>query len=154
MAGRQRQDRFAAESAYCLLMTDMSDNPLTIEQQKCLHEAMRQYAHRAHDRMLDFSHKANGAAIAGGNLALKMLVVINGGAAVSLLTFIGSLPAIQQNATAGALIWFALGVASGALGFTFAYFTTTSPAKAVSVSFRFGNTLTLCPVLQLLDTKR
>jgi hypothetical protein len=64
----------------------------------------------------------NKAAISGGNLVLKMVVLINGGAAVSLLRFIGSL-SDKRAETAGALVWFAFGVASGAAGFLFAYFT-------------------------------
>jgi hypothetical protein len=46
-----------------------------------------------------------------------------GGAAVALLTFVGSLPAEQRRAVAATLDWFAWGVAAAVAGLACAYFT-------------------------------
>jgi hypothetical protein len=80
-------------------------------------------AERAHDRSDEFATRANEAAIQGGNLALRMGLLINGGAAVALLTFLGTLTVDQKRSIAPILAWFAWGVvfASGAL--VAAYFT-------------------------------
>lgn len=50
------------------------------------------------------------AAFNGGNLALRMVLLINGGAAVALLSFMGGLPKDQRQAITGALVWLAWGV--------------------------------------------
>jgi hypothetical protein len=106
----------------------MIDDPqqLPYDHRRWVYELNRDHAHRAHDKSAEFFHKANSAAIAGGNLALKMAVLINGGAAISLLTFLGSLFEKRKgvfDVFAGALIWFASGVALAGAGFLLAYFT-------------------------------
>jgi hypothetical protein len=80
-------------------------------------------AERAHDKSDAFRTQTNEAAIQGGNLALRMGLLINGGAAVALLTFIGTLTVDQKRSIAPVLAWFAWGVvfATGAL--VTAYFT-------------------------------
>jgi hypothetical protein len=52
-----------------------------------------------------------------------MVLLINGGAALALLTFVGGLPAEQKRALAATLDWFTWGVAAAVAGFACAYFT-------------------------------
>ena len=94
-----------------------------IELQKRLHEHNTQVAQRAHDRSNEFARQINEAAINAANLTLRMALLINGGAAVALLTFVGALPAEQKRAVAATLDWFAWGVAAAVAGLACAYFT-------------------------------
>ena len=55
-----------------------------IELQKRLHEQGIQTAQRAHDRSNEFARQINEAAINAANLTLRMALLINGGAAVSV----------------------------------------------------------------------
>lgn len=48
-------------------------------------------AERAHDTVTDFASKTNTAAVEAANLALRTAMLINGGAAISVLAFIGGL---------------------------------------------------------------
>src|SRR5262245_18476091 len=94
-----------------------------IELQKRLHEQNIQAAQRAHDRSNEFARQINEAAINAANLTLRMALLINGGAAVVLLTFVGGLTAEQKQAVAATLDWFAWGVAAAVAGLACAYFT-------------------------------
>jgi hypothetical protein len=94
-----------------------------IEQQKRLHEQNAEVAQRAHDRSNAFARQINEAAINAANLTLRMALLVNGGAAVALLTFIGSLPGEQKRAVAATLDWFAWGVAAALAGLACTYFT-------------------------------
>jgi hypothetical protein len=91
--------------------------------QKWLHEQNVQAAERAHDKSHELRTQSNEAAIQGGNLALRMGLLINGGAAIALLTFIGTLTVDQKRTIAATLTYFAWAVvfATGALAA--AYFT-------------------------------
>jgi hypothetical protein len=80
-------------------------------------------AERAHDRSHEFATRANEAAIQGGNLALRMGLLINGGAAVALLTFLGTLTVDQKRSIAPILAWFAWGVVFASVALVAAYFT-------------------------------
>jgi hypothetical protein len=102
----------------------------SFEYQKWIHELKRRDAERAHDQASDFSMKINQAAMDSGNIALRTGVLINGGAALSVLAFVGGLiaqgkiaigPALVEIASA--LVWFAIGVAAATLAMGFAYFT-------------------------------
>jgi hypothetical protein len=107
-----------------------------LEYQQWAHEKNIEQAHRAHDAMNDFAIKTNSAAIEGANLALRTVMIVNGGAAISVLAFIGglasrdkvSITAITQ--TASTLIWFAFGVASATLSLGLAYFTNLAVAAS------------------------
>jgi hypothetical protein len=59
--------------------------------------------------------------------ALKAMLLINGGAAVAILAYLGSLasrsPSVHLPNIKSALMWFAGGVLTAAVDFTFAYFT-------------------------------
>jgi len=94
-----------------------------IELQKWLHEQARRAAQRAHDRSEAFARQINEAAINGANLALRTLLLINGGAAVALLAFINGLPTEQKRGVAATLDWFTWGVAAAVAGLACAYFT-------------------------------
>ncbi len=109
--------------------------PLHVDQ----HEQNVATARRAHDAELEFGINTNEAAIDAANLALRALLIINGGAAIALLAFIGNLvPALQgEYATLPKIIpaftplmWFAFGVAGTAIAMFFAYFTNYSYAIA------------------------
>jgi hypothetical protein len=101
-------------------MTEQPD----FERQRWEYELNRDYAQRYHDQSREFFYRTNTAAIEGANLALKMAVLINGGAAISLLTFIGN----EKNRAAFAQIAYALtcfasGVVLAGVGFLLAYYT-------------------------------
>src|SRR5262249_39687793 len=104
-------------------------SPGDIELQKWLHEQNRRAAERAHDTWREFALQVNEAAISAGNLALRMSLLINGGAAAALLTFVGGLPANQKRAVADTLVWFAWGVAAAVAGLGLAYFTNYATAR-------------------------
>jgi hypothetical protein len=93
------------------------------QQQQRLPEQNAEVAQRAHDRSNAFARQINEAAINAANLTLRMALLVNGGAAVALLTFVGSLPAEQRRAVAATLDWFAWGVAAAVAGLACAYFT-------------------------------
>jgi hypothetical protein len=86
-------------------------------------EQNRAVAERQHDKVTDVANKINEATINGGNLALRMVLLINGGAAVALLSFMSDLPKDQRQAIARALAWFAWGVVAAALSLGLTYFT-------------------------------
>ena len=67
----------------------MPDDPAPYDHQKWLHEMTRQDAQRAHDQLAQFAQSVNEAAVKGGDAALRAALLINGGAAVSVLAFIG-----------------------------------------------------------------
>ena len=74
--------------------------------------------HHAHDHVNEFQRSLNEAAIKGADAALRSALLINGGAAVSVLAFIGGLAAQsrikldQLQAVAHSLTLFAFGVAA------------------------------------------
>jgi hypothetical protein len=101
----------------------MPANQPPFDYQKWLHELQRRDAERAHDRNDAFFDSVNRAAIDAGNLAFRMALLVNGGAAVALLSFVGGLAADQKRALAPTLVWFAWGVVAAGAGIAFTYFT-------------------------------
>jgi hypothetical protein len=107
----------------------------SLEHRQWLHEQNMRLAERAHDTVTDYASKTNIAAIEVASLTLRTAMIINGGAAISVLAFIGglasrdkvSLQAITQ--TAGTLVWFASGVAAATLSMGLAYLTIFSIAQ-------------------------
>ena len=77
---------------------------------------VRDEARRAHDRADSFFEQVNEAVIKNGESAFRACLLINGGAAVSVLAFIGRLASkdvigvSQLASVADSLILFALGV--------------------------------------------
>ena len=100
-----------------------------LEHQKYVHEQNMRVAERTHDNATDFASKTNVAAIESANLTLRTAMLINGGAAISVLAFAGGLasrdkvPLAQLTEIAATLMWFAFGVAVATLSMGFAYFT-------------------------------
>lgn len=94
-----------------------------LDHAKWLDEINRQDAHRAHDKLDNFHEYVNKAAVKTGQAALRMSMLINGGAALSLLTFIGTLNREQKHEVADTLVWFASGVALAVVAIAASYFT-------------------------------
>lgn len=124
-------------------MSEQPNQPPPFEYQKWSHELNLRAAERAHDNATDFASKTNIAAIDGANLTLRTAVLINGGAAVSVLAFIGGLasqgklslgPQLTEIATT--LLWFASGVVAAALSMGLAYFTNYCIAAHASTQPR------------------
>jgi hypothetical protein len=120
-----------------------SDQEPPFEYRKWVHELQRRDAERAHDDVTAFAAKTNEAAIENANLALRTAVLINGGAAVSVLAFIGGLASQgrvtlgpQLNQISSCLVWFASGVAVAALAMGFSYFTNYCIAANASSRLR------------------
>jgi hypothetical protein len=94
------------------------------------HQRDLDHARRVHDRVDEFSRESNKAAVENASLVFRTAVLINGGAAVSVLAFAGGLisqgklglgPQVADVSLS--LLLFALGVLAGVLGIGFAYFT-------------------------------
>jgi hypothetical protein len=95
---------------------------------KWLQELNREDAKRTHDRAAALAQGTGRAAIENAHLALRTAVLINGGAAVSVLAFLGGLTREKLansnlHEISSALIWFAFGVAVAGLAMAAAYFT-------------------------------
>jgi hypothetical protein len=84
--------------------------------QKWLHEMTRQDAHRAHDNAIQFYNSINEHSIKSAELTLRTCILINGGAAVAVLAFLGSLASKGSNIlghlspVADSIVKFAFGV--------------------------------------------
>jgi hypothetical protein len=107
--------------------------------QKWVHELSRQDAQRAHDKLDEFHRYVNEAAINAANLALRMALLINGGAAIALLSFDGDLADPQKKAVAATLVWFAWGVLTSVAGIALAYFTNYCMAGVAYSMKKNGN---------------
>jgi hypothetical protein len=89
----------------------------------------REDALRVHDRSRRISEAFNEAVIKAGEVAIRTVMLINGGAAVSMLAFIGALVrqdgvTVKQVAgVSGSLLWFAGGVAAAVFALAHAYCT-------------------------------
>src|SRR5688500_9984682 len=98
----------------------MSFDPLLEAQAR--HAQLVHHAERAHDKDDDSWHKSNDATISSATVALRTAVLINGGAAIAMLAFIGGLLrdsklplATTISQLTAPLIWFALGVVAATL---------------------------------------
>ncbi|MFC7700910.1 hypothetical protein ACFQX9_30040 [Bradyrhizobium sp. GCM10028915] len=98
-----------------------------IEERKWTHELKRDDAKRAHDSNRDFHTEINKETVSASNLTLRTLVIINGGAAIGVLTFLGgvaskiNLDFAHVGVVAGSIKWFAFGVALAVSGMALAY---------------------------------
>jgi hypothetical protein len=92
-------------------------------------EIRREDALRVHDRSRNYSVATNDAVVKAGEVAIKTVMLINGGAAVSVLAFIGALvrqdgvTVKQVSGVSGSLLWFAGGVAVAVWALAHSYFT-------------------------------
>jgi len=111
---------------------------LQIEEGKWLHNLKREDANRAHDTNRDFHTYVNKSSVETANLTLRTLVVINGGAAIAVLTFLGGVAAkekidfAQVGLVAGTIKWFAVGVALAVFGIALAYLTNYALTEIAS----------------------
>jgi hypothetical protein len=118
------------------------ERELEIERAKWLHDLKRDDAKRAHDANRDFHSDINKEAVVASNLTLRTLVIINGGAAIAVLTFLGGVAAkdridfAQIGLVAGTIKWFAWGVALAVFGMALSYLTHFATAAITS---SFGN---------------
>ena len=103
-------------------MSQSEEQSMT-EHQRWLYEQNRSMAERAHDRQEQSFQHMNETAISASHVALRTLLLINGGAAIALLSFDGRLPPLQARAVAATLVWFSLGVVATAIAMALAYFT-------------------------------
>jgi hypothetical protein len=87
----------------------------------------REDAHRAHDRAYAFYDKLNESSIKSSEIVLRACLLINGGAAVSVLAFIGGLASklsigvAQLAPVADCLVKFAFGVVVAVAGMSLSY---------------------------------
>jgi hypothetical protein len=92
-----------------------------------LEEVMGELRTRDHDRLYTILEKSEESTLRSAENAIRIILLINGGAAASVLAFAGSLASRdrvtidQLSAIAGSLVWFACGVASAALTAFFSY---------------------------------
>jgi hypothetical protein len=121
------------------------DNPLTDDDKQSKDDQRWSYgeksrlAERYHDKNFEFARYINEAAVNNANIALRALLILNGGAAVSILAFAGNfLPKdpsyLSKNLSilTSPLVWFAWGAALSPFAMAFAYFTNYSNAAAAS----------------------
>jgi hypothetical protein len=110
----------------------------TFEERKYGHDLVREDAHRAHDQNTEFHTYVNKGTTETANLTLRTLIVINGGAAIAVLTFLGGVASkdkidfIKVGAVANTLRWFAFGVALAVLGMALSYLTNYAIASIAS----------------------
>ena len=106
------------------------------EHQKWLHELNRADARFEFDRFDKFTDYVNEAAIKSSEIALRAAIIINGGAAVSILAFIGSLISkehvdlnqsldkyLRLSEISNSLFLFGFGVFMAAVGIGLSYVT-------------------------------
>jgi hypothetical protein len=102
------------------------------ENTKYLYEQNKRDAERAHDVNTEFFYRVNDATIATGTLAVRMSLLVNGGAAIAILAFIKDLSAANKAVVANGLAWFAWGAATAVAGIGLAYFTNYYTAEFIS----------------------
>jgi hypothetical protein len=114
-----------------------------IDEKNWLHQLKREDAKGAHDTNRDFHIYVNKSTVETSNLTLRTLVLINGGAAIAVLTFLGGVASkdkvefAQVGLVADTIKWFAIGVALAVFGMALAYLTHF--ATAVIASSRVNN---------------
>lgn len=119
-------------------MTDSNENHKWEKEQEL------QKAFKVHDHYSEFVIRTNDAAINNANLTLRTLLLLNGGAAIAMLAFIGQLAANKTEVTqeqfralAWPLLWFSIGSALAALSNGLAYFTNLFVAKSAAILENF-----------------
>ena len=84
-------------------------------------------AKRAHDDLKAIAKLKDEAAIKSGGDAVRMVILVNGGAVVAVLAFLGNIsgkiPNTQIPSVAASLRWFAWGVAAGLASMFCGYLT-------------------------------
>ncbi len=105
------------------------------EQEQRQAEQKQRQAEREHDRNSDSAVKQVLAAIESGHQALRGILLINGGAAVALLAFIGAIASKDGVGSvadlAESIQWFAFGVAVAAAAIGMTYLVNHSFANSL-----------------------
>jgi hypothetical protein len=105
-------------------------------------ELSRELRSREHDRLNTILEKSEEATLRSAENSIRIVLLINGGAAVSVLAFAGSLAskdrvtADQLFRVAEGLVWFAWRVASSALTSFLSYLTNISYNFATGAKLR------------------
>ena len=93
----------------------------------------RKAAERAHENLTEFTRQNYEAAFKSGQLALRTVVLVNGGAAVAVLFFLSAIASkvsvAQISIVAASLIWFVAGITCGLIALTCAYLTNLYDAN-------------------------
>lgn len=93
----------------------------------------RKTAERAHENLTEFIRQNFQAAFQSGQVALRTVVLVNGGAAVAVLFFLSTVAArvtvAQIAVVAAPLVWFVAGISCGLLALTCAYLTNLLDAS-------------------------
>ena len=96
------------------------------------------HAERSHDELGSFIERSGDAAIKSGQLAIRTVTLINGGAVIAVLGFISALASkdseriAQIVPVATSLLWFSGGVAMAAAAAGFAYLTNYAATGVAS----------------------
>jgi hypothetical protein len=107
----------------------------SFEQRRYAHEVARRAAERAHDHLIEHGNKLNEGAMKDAQAAIRIVLAINGGAAVAILAFIGGLKSrnditiTQLHPIANSLIYFISGTATAAIAAACAYLTNLGYAR-------------------------
>ena len=110
---------------------------------------------RSHDELGSFIERSGDAAIKSGQLAIRTVTLINGGAVIAVLGFINALASkdseriAQIVPVAKSLLWFSGGVAMAGAAAGFAYLTNYA---ATGVASRLQRTW--IPLSRLLSHRR
>ena len=111
------------------------DEKLQYDHQKWIEENLRQDAIRTHEANHELVIKANDATIASGQLAIRTILLINGAAAIALLSFLGGLIGggklqlgFQMEPVTSPLVYFAWGVVFSAVSMGFGYMANYTAA--------------------------
>jgi hypothetical protein len=105
-------------------------------------ELSRELRSREHDRLNTILENSEEATLKAAENSIRIVLLINGGAAVSVLAFAGSLASKdrvttdQLSAVAEGLLWFAWGVGSSALTSFLSYLTNISYLFANAAKLR------------------
>jgi len=98
------------------------------EHSKYLYETNLEHAKRAHDQVLKAALDFRKSAIESANIAIRAMILINGGAVVALLAFVGALSSADNSKFSINIIdiaismrWFAFGVGLSATVAALAY---------------------------------
>jgi hypothetical protein len=116
-----------------------------LEHQKWLFEQNAKAAERAHEELAAFRRHVNEAAIASGTLAIRSALLVNGGAVVVILGFLGGVSGngkvdlARITAVTSTLTWFGLGVISAMSALVFAY-VTNFVHSAIASAYDTNNT--------------
>ena len=107
----------------------MTEQGPSFEARTRVHDLLREEARRAHDNSTAFHTYVNQATMESANIALKTLIVINGGAAIAVLTFLGGVASKDKidfasvAPVAMTIQYFAIGVALTLAAMAFSYLT-------------------------------